>query len=127
MKTIDVSKDVMKSVVRLEKRRTRRWLLRFAIIIAALLLLFIFLAIRGALIISERQGWDLLTLFRQDPEIIASYWRDTLWIFWEQAPQRIIFAVIGLLVLIISIIVLTRRRRKIVRKKLSQLEKYRSN
>jgi len=124
MKTIDVSQNVMKKVVRLEKGRTKRWFICFIAVVFILILLFLFFMIRGAQIISDRQGWDLLILFRQDPEIITSYWRDTLWIFWEEAPQRIIFLSIVVLVVIIGIIVWTRRKRKVLHKKLRQLEKY---
>jgi hypothetical protein len=127
MKTIDVSKNVMGKVVSLEKGRTKRWLLRFFIAVAVLLISFIAFGIFAVQTISERQGWDLLTLFQQDPEIIAAYWRDTLWIFWEEAPQRIVFAVGAIVIIIIGVFILTRRRRTILRKKLHQLEKYRLN
>ena len=127
MKTIDVSKNVMSKVVRLERGRTRWWITRFVFTVAALFISLVTLGFFAIQIISERQGWDLLTLFQQDPEIISAYWRDTLWIFWEESPQRIIFSVIAILIFIIGFIVLTRRRRRILRKKLRQLDKYGSD
>lgn len=127
MKTPDVSKNVMSKVVRLEQRRTKWWVKRFLVTVFILTTTVVVLGYAAVQIISERQGWDLLTLFQQDPEIIAAYWRDTLWIFWEEAPQSIIFAAIALAILIIVVIALTRRRRMILRKKLRQLDKYRLN
>jgi hypothetical protein len=124
MKTIDVSKNVMDRVVRLEKTRTVRWLVVFIIILSALFTLFIILTILGAHVISDRRGWDLLLLFRQDPEIIAQYWRDTLWVFWEEAPQNIIVLSGVSLLIVFMVIIKTNRKRKIVKKKLHQLEKY---
>ena len=126
MKTIDVSKNVMQKVVYLEWGRMKQWILGFVIAVTALYISFVVLGVFAFQIISERQGWDLLTLFQQDQEIIAIYWKDTLWIFWEEAPQIIIFSVAGILVLIVIIIVLTRRKRRIVQKKLHQLGQYRS-
>jgi hypothetical protein len=127
MKTIDISKNVMGKVVQLEKGRTVWWLRRFVMVIAVLTLTFTILGIMATQIISERQGWDLLTLFQQDQEIIVAYWQDTLWTFWEEAPHQVIYALIVTVILVISIIILTRRSRMIVRKKLHQIEKYRSN
>ena len=127
MKTIDVSKKVMNQVVHLERGRTKRWIKRFIISIIVLFVSLVTLVVLTIRIISERQGWDLLTLFQQDPEIIAAYWKDTLWIFWEESPQRIVLAVFAVLIIITGITVLTRQRRKILQRKLHQLDKYRSN
>jgi hypothetical protein len=127
MKTIDVSKRVMGKVVRLERGRAKQWVTRFLIAVGALSLSLVTLGYLTVRIISERQGWDLLTLFQQDPEIIAAYWRDTVWIFWEEAPQRIVIGTVAILIVIISVMVLTRRRRNILQKKLHQLDKYRIN
>lgn len=114
----------MGKVVHLEQGRTKRWILKFIFVVATLLTSCAVLGFIAVQIISERQGWDLLTLFQQDPEIIAAYWKDTLWIFWEESPHLIVFTVIAILVTAVILIILTGQRRKIIRKKLTQLEKY---
>jgi hypothetical protein len=124
MKTTDVSDAVMKRVVTLEKGRTRMWFFRFIAVLIILGVLFVALTIRGYMLISERSGWDLLTLFYQDPEIIAAYWKDTLWIFWMELPQKTVSISIAVLGMIVIFIAITTRRRKILRKKLKQLDKY---
>ena len=124
MKTFNVSKQVMGKIVHLEQGRTKSWILKFILTLSALIVSIVVLGYIAVQIISERQGWDLLTLFQQDPEIISAYWRDTLWIFWEESPQIIIFAGITILIIVVIFIILTDQKRKIVRKKLTQLEKY---
>jgi hypothetical protein len=124
MKTTDVSDAVMKRVVTLEKGRTRMWFFRFIAVLIVLVVLFVILTVRGYMLISERSGWDLLTLFYQDPEIVAAYWMDTLWIFWMELPQKTVGIGAIVLVTIILCVITTSRRRKILLRKLKQLDKY---
>ncbi|OGG11578.1 hypothetical protein A2Z00_05100 [Candidatus Gottesmanbacteria bacterium RBG_13_45_10] len=124
MKTFDVSKNVMEKVVDFERKRTIGWQRRFIAIIVIAILSMVVLGVVIINILLDRQSFALLTLFGQDPEIIAAYWQDTLWVFWEEMPHRIVWLSAAVCMGIIGIFILTRRKRKILRKKLHKLEKY---
>jgi hypothetical protein len=121
MKIPDVTKPVMDKVVRFERKRTALWFRRYRVsIIVSGILVFI----SGWVIVqtlSDQQSFTLLSLLGQDPEIIASYWQDTLWVFWQEVPQRMVWISVILLVCIIMGVVVTRRKRKILRSKLQKL------
>lgn len=123
MKHIDVSDQVMKKIVRLEKTRTTWWTRWFMVFVTALAILAgIFLWV-SIVILSEVKAWDLLTLLSEDWEIIAEFWQDTLSTFLQELPVGNLLlgllAFIGILVAFIS----TKRRRAIIRFKQSQLAK----
>ncbi len=124
MKKLDVRKPVMDKVTGFERRRSGWWLGRFFLVIfilgSVLISLFWFLTQT----LADRQAWELLTLFIQDPEVIADYWQDTLWIFWEEMPHRPIIIAGVLIISIILFILATRRKRKIMQKRMGQLAKY---
>jgi hypothetical protein len=124
MKNVDVSKSVMNKVVRFERTRTRSWFRTFILSIVILLFSLVTLVVLMIRILSERQVWELLTLFGQDPEMISSYWQDTLWVIWEESPHRIITLTAIIVLAVIGIYILTRRKRKVLKKKLDVLEKY---
>jgi MFS-type transporter involved in bile tolerance (Atg22 family) len=124
MKTVDVSDRVMKKVIGFEKRRTAIWLRSFAIIvtgfIAACITVFL-LVVRDLL---EKRAFDLFELFTQEREIIAEFWQEVLKTFWEELPQGMVFAILLIIIALVIFIFITRRKRKIIQKKLRQLEKY---
>lgn len=124
MKNVDVSKSVMNKVVRFERRRTLWWFGKFITTVAVLFITLLLLILLTVRVLSNRQAWDLLTLFTQDPEIISSYWQDTLWVFWEEAPHRVMFMSVIILIVIIGVIAITGRKRKILHKKLNEIDKY---
>jgi heme exporter protein D len=120
----------MEKVVHFEKRRTREWLVRFFIFLLATIVA----VVGGALIVGvriwEREAWEPLTLFWEDPEIVSEFWRETLSVLWEETPQQWVAVVLGGIVLLIVLIVGTRRRRKVIQRriqKLAQYEKVRHN
>lgn len=114
----------MKRVVSFEARRSKLWLRLFAALVfllVTILAVFLIIAIRK---IGERQTFDLLTLFQEDREIIAEFWQDTLLTFWEELPQRLLL-MIGLAVgIIASLFWVTRRKRRVIGRKLTELAKY---
>lgn len=124
MKKVDITVSVMNKIVRFEKRETARWLRRYALFIAvfaALFLVAIGVAIR---LFYERGTYDPLTLFFEDREIIAEFWRDTLRVLIEELPQRALLSASIALIVIAGVIVMTRRKRTIIRRKLRELAKY---
>jgi hypothetical protein len=123
MKKIDVSENVMKNVTRFEKSRSQMWLRRFyaAIVVMALLGgVFLWMSWQT---ITDLQGWDLLTIFTQDKEIIRDYWQDTVMTFIEELPvETLLVAAVALIGLVIIIFV-TRKRRKIYEHRMRELAK----
>ncbi|HUD20358.1 MAG TPA: hypothetical protein VMR81_07990 [Patescibacteria group bacterium] len=123
-KTPDITKPVMDRVVRFERKNTDSWQRRF--IVSMAILVIITLSILWAIIsvLSTEQSWSLLSIFTQDPEIIASYWRDTLWIFWQGVPQNYLLLGAIAIFLLIILWVFTGNKRKLIREKRRQLDKY---
>lgn len=124
MKEVDVAKPVMEKVVAYEKARTRHWVLRFVIIVG-ILTIFVAAALGMAAVdVAQKQSLELLTLFAQEPEIIAEFWQDTLSVFWQELPQQTIFLALILTGGIIGIFLVTKMKRGVIRTKLSALAKY---
>lgn len=121
MKTPDVTKPVMDKVIRFERKRTMSWFRRYWLIIILSGVLVLLLGWFIVKTLSDQQSFVLLSLFRQDPEIISSYWRDTLWVFWQEVPHRVLWISAVLLLGIIIGVVVTRRKRKILHSKLQKL------
>ncbi|MBI2404802.1 hypothetical protein HYV22_01325 [Candidatus Gottesmanbacteria bacterium] len=121
MKNIDITGPVMDNIVRFEKRRSLLWFLRFVVIVFTLFFLAVLLLWIAFGQIMERQTLELLTLFKEDREIIAQFWQDTLMIFWEELPQRKLVISVGILAGIIIFSLLTRKQRMIVWKRIRQI------
>ena len=126
----DVRASVMEKVVRFEAKRTRDWLVQFFVI----LLLTVAAVIGGAFVVGvrlwEREAWEPLTLFWEDPEIVTEFWQDTLFVLWQETPQLWAYLVGAGVILLIALIVGTRRRRRVIQRrlqKLAQYEKVRNN
>lgn len=127
MKTIDVSKRVMEKVVAYEKVRTRRWILRFILVLFVLTVFELSALALVAQDVAQKQSLELLTLFTQDREIIAEFWQDTLTVFWEELPQQAVVLAAVLLAGMFVIVVVTRGRRRVIRARLSKLANYGKN
>lgn len=123
MKNIDVTKSVMDRVVLLEESRTHRWIRKFRTIIGVLMVLLGVFIWRVWVLVSERHTLDLLTLFREDREIIAEFWQETVITFIEELPQRLLVIVLLVIVLILAVFLMTRKRRAVINRKLAELEK----
>lgn len=123
MKRVDVTKSVMENVARYERERSTGWLQRFRVIIVALLLLAVFILGRVWQQLQERGSLDLLSLFWEDAEIIREFWQDTLSIFLEEIPQETLLGAVWILLGIVMFVWLTRKRRKIIKRRLSELAK----
>jgi hypothetical protein len=125
MKKLDLRKSVMDKVTGFERRRSGWWFMKFGLVMVALLSLLGGLLWFLIQVLTDRQAWELLTIFTQDPEIIKDYWQDTLWVFWEEMPHRLL-VVAGVVILgIVLFTLVTHRKRKIMQKRIGQLAKYR--
>jgi hypothetical protein len=123
MKDIDISKSVMHKVALFEKQRIRVWLTGFFSLIAIFVLVSVVTIWLAARQIMEQQSLELLTLFREDPDIIREFWRDTLDVFWAEFPVRLLLVSIVALIVLIIIFIKTRKNRDIMGKKMKQLDK----
>jgi hypothetical protein len=124
MKTKDITPSVMSKVARYERDRIRLFRRRLA---AVLIVIGGILAVSVGIVVwqlYQMQAFDLLTLFAEDRQIIAEFWRDTLVVFWEEIPPVWFWGAVLCLVSIGGILLLTQRKRAMDKKKLSQLNKY---
>ena len=124
MKESELTNKIMKKVVGYEKRRVIGWILA---VILGLVIFIITGAVSlwyAATILGETKSLELLTLFREDWEIIREYWRDTITTFFQELPfdSIIILAISGVILLVI--IIYSLRRRGVVRKKITNIEKF---
>lgn len=123
MKKIDVSESVMKKVTRFEQSRTSTWLGRFYAGVALLASLLIIYVWSSWQTITDLQGWDLLTIFAQDKEIIRDYWQDTVLTFIEELPLETILLALVVLVVLLLVIFKTKKSRKVYEHRMRLLAK----
>ncbi len=123
MKNIDITKSVMQKVAEFERRKIRMWIMGFVSTVGLFLIVLCGSVWLAAKQIMERQSLELLSLFREDPEIIGEFWRDTLDIFWEEFPKRAAIVSIVAFIALIIMLFFTARSRRIMQKKLKQLDK----
>ncbi len=120
----DLTVPVMDKVMKIEKHRILAWLTVLLVVAGVLLVIALAFLVISAQLISDRGSWDLLSLFQEDREIIAEFWQDTLLTFWEELPQRhLLVAILAAGALGIFLLV-TRKSRKIARRKWGQIRKY---
>jgi len=125
MKKVDLTKNVMEKVTRYEKRRIKYWLFKSIFILISLSgsLLLLTWAFQKELL--ERKVLDLFYLVNEDKEIILEFWQDTLATIWEEIPQEIFFLLGLVSVIFIAFIIVIKKQLPVIRRKLSQLAKYR--
>lgn len=111
-KKLDITSNVMKRIVIVEKKNLLRNLAVFVGIFASLLLAFAAVTVLFIQDVKDLGTWDVLTLFWEDREIVADYWRDVLSTFWLEVPNEYILILFGLLVISWIIYYRSRDRRK---------------
>lgn len=111
----------MEKIVHLEQTRTSRWFRRFRVLIGLILVLLIAFLLQAWAVVVERHTLDLLALLAQDREIIEEFWQDTVGIFIEELPQKTLVVAGMCFLILLFVVVATRRKRTILRKKLTQL------
>ena len=124
MKKIDVTHSVMDRVSRFEARRSARWLAVFWVTVLVLTGSIIAFFFRAFAILSERQTWDVLEIFYQDREIISEFWQDTAAVAIAELPQKTLLLAVSALVLLAASWIITRHRRRIVKRRLAELAKW---
>lgn len=124
MKTNNLTDQVMKEVVRFEKKRTFWWLIK--VIALAWFLLKIISVMIGIIILSIRrtQSLELLSLFKENWEVIVEFWQETLATFWLELPQKEVGEAVVLLVLLVGVGWVVRKNLPIIKKRILALNKY---
>lgn len=107
----------MKKIVAYEERRIGIWLAWFVGIIAVLFVGTVFSLWYVGTEVIRRQTFELLGLFREDWEIIAEFWQDTVAVVWEELPGEWFFVALFLVIVgCIFLLVTAKDRHKMVRR-----------
>lgn len=124
MKNNKLTNKVMKKVVAYEVKKTRTWF--FKVILGLLLALVIFLVSfwLSARDLIQSRTLDLLSLFREDFEIIKDYWQDTLITVWEELPRNIIFICDASIVFLIALFIFLKNKLPFMRHRVSSINRY---
>lgn len=125
MKKNKLTKRVMKKIVAYEVKKTRTWF--FKVSLGLLLALIIFLVsfwLTASQLIQSRT-LELLSLFKDDIEIVRDYWQDTLVTVWEELPRNIIFICDASIVFLIALFIFLKKKFPFVKNMVSSLNKYR--
>lgn len=113
----DLRSELMKKVVAYEERRVGTWLVWFMGIIGLLLVGTVFSLWYVGTEVIRRQTFELLSLFREDWEIIAEFWQDTAAVVWEELPGEWLFVALFLVILgCIFLLVTAKDRHKMARR-----------
>ena len=124
MKTVDVSARVMKKIAAFERRRIAAWIRWFLAVVASLIIGCSVLLLLVVKDLMEKRTFDMLELFTEDREIIAEFWKDVLETFWDELPQEMLLVIAVMLAVLVLFVIVTAQKRRIIQKKLHQLEKY---
>lgn len=122
--TQDLSSKVMRDVVNFETVRNRRWMVLFAsgifIFLAGIFLTVILTYIN----LKDMQTWDLLTIVKEDPEVVSQYWQEVLGAFWEELPRGLLGGAVVSLIGLAAFWTATSGKRQTVLKRIKEVEKY---
>ena len=114
----------MKRVVGIEKKMLGKTLAMLLIVFTSMFVIFAVVIIAFIKDVRDLGTWDVLTLFWEDREIVADYWRDALSTFWLEVPNAYIFILLGVLVISWILYYRTRDRRKMYSLRSQKLASY---
>lgn len=120
----DLTQPVMKRIVKFERQQILWWRVLFGVVMGLTLLMIMGLIYQSWQIIAERGTLDLLSLFTEDRETIVDFWQDTLATFIEELPQRYLEAAFFLAGLVGAVLLLTRKARRVIKKKGETLREF---
>lgn len=123
MKKTDIAKSVMEQVTVYEEHRSKAWLTGFIVAIIVIGISILAAGVRAYTILAERHTLDLLEIFYQDKEILAEFWQDTMMVILAELPQRTVMVGFSFAVLLVVVWIITRRKRGVVRRRLTELAK----
>ncbi len=114
----------MKRVVGIEKKMLVKTLTMLFIVFTSMFVMFAVVIIAFIKDVRDLGTWDVLTLFWEDREIVADYWRDALSTFWLEVPNEYILILFGVLVISWILYYRTRDRRKMYSLRSQKLASY---
>lgn len=123
---MDVTREVMETVVSKEKTNVRRWRIVFWLVVGLLFLIGLLLGWQIWQVVQNRGSLDLLTLFGEDREIIGEFWQDNLVIFWEELPHWLLLITAVVLSLIVAVWAATKKTRQVNKKKSETFSKFKT-
>ena len=122
--TRNITARVMKRVVGIEKKMLVKTLTMLFIVFTSMFVMFAVVIIAFIKDVRDLGTWDVLTLFWEDREIVADYWRDALSTFWLEVPNEYILILFGVLVISWILYYRTRDRRKMYSLRSQKLASY---
>lgn len=124
MKESELTNKIMMKVVGYEKRRVVSWILTI------LVGFIVFLAIAAislwytAVILGQTKSLELLTLFREDWEVIREFWRETIITFFQELPTDSLIILVVSIILLLVIIIYSFKRWGRLKRKLSSIDQF---
>lgn len=112
-KNNSLEEKVMKKIYFLETRKTfMEIVLKTLILIFLILNLWIFFDIFFS-ILKEQKTFDLLSLLKEEPEVVRGYFFDNLNIFFLEIP-KVILAIFLLLILLLFLFILKLKKKYVI-------------
>lgn len=114
----------MGNVIAFEKKRSKRFLWGFGLLVLVLGVISLILGIQAIQNISEFQTLDALTLLGQDREIIFGYWQEAAFILENELPWNLLIPGAMVVLGIVGLVLVTRNRRRLTQKRLQNVATY---
>ena len=124
MKKPDITSRVMGNVIAFEKKRSKRFLWGFGLLVLVLGVMSLILGIQTIQNIYEFQTFDALTILGQDREIIREYWQEAAFILENELPWDLLIPGAMVVLGIVGLVLVTRNRRRLTQKRLQNVAKY---
>ena len=124
MKESELTNKIMKKVVGYEKRRVIGWILA---VILGLVIFIITGAVSlwyAATILGETKSLELLTLFREDWEVVREFWRETIITFFQELPTDSLIILVVSIIFLLVIIIYSLKRWGRLKRKLSNIDQF---
>lgn len=124
MARVDLTQKIMDRVIRLERHKTRVWLIRIIAVFSVLVFIFgLYLwSVFAKLILGE--SFYPLTLFLENTETIAENWRDTLGVFFAEFPRRDSLALALSLLAILVLFLMVRPKLPVLKRRIKSINAY---
>lgn len=124
MKQIDVTDQVMGRVSRFEKKRSQRWLFFCYGGLGVLVLIIGFGVWQIIQSVQDQEFLDVFSLYSKDTETFMETWKEAVSFVWDNLPQVVSIVAVCSVILFVLLFVVTRNRRKIMQKRLTETKRY---
>lgn len=124
IKKSNITSNVMKRIVGVEKKNLLRKLIVFLSIFASLFVVFAVVSVLFIQDVKDLGTWDVLTLFWEDREIIADFWVEALSTFWLEVPTYYLYILLAICIISWIVFYTTRERRTSFRQRREKLASY---